>query len=153
MLCHTSCHGSKPAAVQNVFRQCSQTQSDFLGSPLGTHELDLMILAGPFQLRIFYDSMISVIDQIKHLHSFAAQGFWARIFLKCCKRILFIYNSSLGRSKQCFQISSVLGCCVFALYLKKKKRAYKDEHTDLLITLSVSVCVREISGNCCVKWC
>jgi len=34
------------------------TWSELLGRPVRCQELDLMILKGPFQLRIFYDSMI-----------------------------------------------------------------------------------------------
>ena len=41
-----------------MFGQYSQTQGLILGGAVWSHELDLMILIDPFQLRMFYDFMI-----------------------------------------------------------------------------------------------
>jgi len=41
----------------------------FLGSPVWSQELDLMILLGPFQLGTFYDSMKLSIDNTSSINS------------------------------------------------------------------------------------
>ena len=43
------------ARVQTAFGHLSQTQDLNMGGPAQSHEVDLMILVGPFQLRIFCD--------------------------------------------------------------------------------------------------
>ena len=49
-------HSRKLNEVQES-GQCSQTYGLILGCPTCSQELDLLILMGPFQLRIFYDPM------------------------------------------------------------------------------------------------
>ena len=44
--------------VQGASGRCSWSYGLVLGSPERSSELDSMILTGPFQLKIFYDSMI-----------------------------------------------------------------------------------------------
>ena len=50
-------HGTEPAQVQEVLDNALRHMGWFLGGPVWSQELDLMILMGPFQLRICYDSM------------------------------------------------------------------------------------------------
>lgn len=50
--------GTEPARVQQPFRQHSLTHGLIYGWSLGTRELDSIILVGPLQLLIFYDSIV-----------------------------------------------------------------------------------------------
>lgn len=50
--------GAKPARVQGVFGQWSQTRCDFWGRSVQSRELDLLILVGPFQLWILCNSVM-----------------------------------------------------------------------------------------------
>uniref|UniRef100_A0A663E9Q2 Pleckstrin homology domain containing S1 n=1 Tax=Aquila chrysaetos chrysaetos TaxID=223781 RepID=A0A663E9Q2_AQUCH len=50
---------AKPARVQGVSGQHCQSHDLILGSPPRSREMDSMILIGPFQLDIFYDSVVS----------------------------------------------------------------------------------------------
>jgi len=49
-------HGRKPDGVQGTFGHCSQMQGLNCGWFCAEPELDLMVLGGPFQPGIFYDS-------------------------------------------------------------------------------------------------
>ena len=51
-------HGTKLNRVQEVSGQHSQMYGLILGGPVWSQELDLVILMGPFLLRIFCDSLI-----------------------------------------------------------------------------------------------
>lgn len=53
-------HGTKPVGIQEVFGQYSLKYGLIFGWSNGSlsQELDWVILENPFQLRIFYDSMI-----------------------------------------------------------------------------------------------
>ena len=52
-------HDTKPVRVQGASRQRSQSYGLVLGSPARSRELDSMILMGPLQLKILYDSTTS----------------------------------------------------------------------------------------------
>jgi len=50
----------KDYGVQGASGRCSLSYGLVLGSPARSRELDSMILMGPFQLEIFYDSKSAV---------------------------------------------------------------------------------------------
>ena len=55
---HGSGNGTKAVEVQGASGQCCQLYRLVLGRPARNRELDSMTLMSPFQLKIFYDSMI-----------------------------------------------------------------------------------------------
>lgn len=55
-------HSSKLDRVEGVSGQYSQSYGLVLGSPATSRELDSMILMGPCQLEIFYNSILYTVE-------------------------------------------------------------------------------------------